>query len=226
MTLASFRGTIAFLVHAARWRRWWWWLVVLATGCASLSQVQPADTLGAGRLQVAVAPAVSAPAAEPGRLSPVFDVAVRYGAHERLDVGASLGQSGLVLSGKVLLTPRQWALLVSVAPFVGANLVLGGEPLRATATQYTLGAPLLVGLRLGAHQLVLGARVQLLAERPVDGAVTSQTWAWGGSAGVVARLSRAVAVMPELAAVVPFAGPGGPVAQLRLGFLLGEPAAP
>lgn len=219
----SVRGL--FLVFcAAQWQ-----------ACATLGSLQTADTVGAGRLQVGVEPGVTAllprTSSELPSLTPQFDVSVRYGAAERLDLGVRAGQSGLGLETKVMLTPREWPLLVSVAPALSAKLEPSGEPLSIVGETFGAALPLLIGVRLGPHQLVLGPRVQGFVFLPNDGATSSyRVVLAGGTVGVALRVSRAVAVMPELALLLPVVqggdaprlGAGVPV-QLKLGFLLGEP---
>lgn len=204
-------------------------------GCASLGSTQTADTVGAGRLQVGVEPGVTAlPRASNERpsLTPLVDVSLRYGAAERLDLGLRVGQSGLGLETKVMLTPRAWPVLVSLAPTLSAKLEPAGEPVALVGQTFGAALPLLVGVRLGPHQLVLGPRVQGFVFLPNDAAATPfRVLMAGGSLGVAVRVSRAVAVMPELAVLLPLAqrgdapllGAGAPV-QLRVGFLLGGPA--
>lgn len=217
--------------------------------CVAISSVQTADTLGAGRLQVGLEPGVAgAIQTSTGvTLAPAADVAVRYGAAERLDVGARLGQSGLELQLKVMVTPPGARVAVSLAPHLAGQLrfVSNGSPestpsLDVTGLLVNGGLPLLVGLRLGPHQLVVGPRVHVLASVPSTATEpASRRFATGGSVGVSLRVSRSVAVMPEVALLVPLS-PGPPVAtmdtltqlsagllvQTRLAFLLGDSAQP
>ncbi len=215
--------------------------------CVAISSVQTADTLGAGRLQVGLEPGVAGVVQTSTGvvLAPAADVAVRYGAAERLDVGARLGQSGLELQLKVMVTPPGTRVAVSLAPHLAGQLRfvsnLSPESTPGVGVAGLLvngGLPLLVGVRLGPHQLVLGPRVHVLASVPSSAAEPgSRHFATGGSVGVSLRVSRSVAVMPEVALLVPLS-PGPPVAttdtfsqlsagllvQTRLAFLLGDSA--
>ncbi|MBL8918975.1 MAG: hypothetical protein JNJ54_08970 [Myxococcaceae bacterium] len=213
--------------------------VFMLSGCVALSSVQPADTLGRGRLQVGIEPGLSAAVTPRAPLlpQPVMDVSLRFGALERLDLGARLGQSGLEVSTKVMLTPRRSPVLVSVAPALGGTVLLAGDTPAVVGQSFSAALPLLLGLRLGPHQLVLGPRAQLMvvvASDPNQPALRALLV--GGSLGVALHVSRAVTVLPELA-VAPVVlrdgalppgvpgvtgGEGVPV-QLRLGVLLGEP---
>ncbi|MBM4778999.1 MAG: hypothetical protein GQE15_14940 [Archangiaceae bacterium] len=204
-------------------------------GCAAIGSTQTADTVGAGRLQVGVEPGVTAllprTSTQTSSLTPLIDVSVRYGAAERLDLGVRAGQSGLGLETKVMLTPREWPVLVSLAPALTATLAPSGEPVSIAGSLFSAALPLLIGVRLGPHQVVLGPRAQGFVFLPTDGArLPFRALMAGGSLGVALRLSRAVAVMPELALLMPLAqggdvpamGVGVPL-QVKLGFLLGEP---
>lgn len=211
------------------------WVWGWQSGCAAIGSTQTADTVGAGRLQVGVEPGVTAllprTSNERPSLTPLVDVSVRYGAAERLDLGVRAGQSGLGLETKVMLTPRAWPVLISVAPAIMAKLEPAGEPLSIVGQTFSAALPLLVGVRIGPHQLVLGPRVHGFVFLPNDGVSSSyRALMAGGSLGVAVRVSRAVAVMPELAVLLPLVqsgdvptmGAGVPL-QLKLGFLLGEP---
>lgn len=216
-------------------------VLCLTQGCVAISSVQTADTLGRGRLQVGVEPGVAGVVRAPPGLSaaPVADVAVRYGVADRVDVGGRFGQSGLELALKAMLTPRAWPLIVSLAPSASGQLRVSST-LEVTGQILNLALPLLLGLRLGPHQLVLGPRLHLLASLPADpNEAATRRFAAGGSLGVALRVSRAVTVLPELAVLAPLspqpllATPdtfsqlsGGVLVQARLAFLLGPGAEP
>lgn len=216
--------------------------------CVAISSVQTADTLGAGRLQVGLEPGVTGviQTSTGVTLAPAADVAVRYGAAERLDVGARLGQSGLELQLKVMLTPPGTRVAVSVAPHLAGQLRFApnGSPdatpgVDVAGLLVNGGLPLLVGVRLGPHQLVVGPRLHVLASVPSTATEPgARRFAAGGSVGVSLRVSRAVAVMPEVALLVPLAPAprlatmdtftltSGLLVQTRLAFLLGDSAQP
>ncbi len=214
--------------------------LVLVSGCVSLSSVQTADTLGAGRVQVGLEPGVAGVVAPSSKLTaaPAADLSLRYGLFEHLDIGGRFGQSGLELQTRLMVTPRAWPVVVSLAPSiagtfrVSSNLAISGQLLN-------LALPLLVGVRFGAgHQVVFGPRVHLLGVVPSDPNETGRrVWAAGGSVGLAFRVSEAVAVMPELAVVAPLTEralieaqdsfsqlTGGLLVQARVGFLLGKTA--
>lgn len=203
-------------------------------GCVSLSSVQTADTLGKGRLQVAVEPGVWGGATSEGaRLLPHVDAAVRYGVSDRVDLGVRAGSSFLELMGKVLLTePSDAHLAVSVAPAASGGI----SPLvRDSAGRLTgvggivnLALPVLVGFKTaGGSELVLGPRVHgLLTLGPTRWLVLAA----GMSAGFLWRLGERVGLMPEVSVVMPIAtnqtkvgvlDPSGPLLQIKVGVLFG-----
>lgn len=218
------------------------WVALGATGCVSLSSAQTAETLGRGRVQVGLEPGVAG-RFDVGRhaltVAPASDVSVRYGALERLDVGARLGQSGLEVQAKVMLTPRSSPFIASLALQLAGQLRVDPS-LAITGQLFNLALPLLLGLRLGPHQLVLGPRLHLFASLPADATeAPGRVVAAGGSVGVALRVSPAVLVLPEVAVVSPLSPTpllertdtfsqltGGVLAQVRLGFLVGAPAGP
>lgn len=202
----------------------------LSTSCVSTSSVQTAETLGRGRFQVALEPGVTAvgQTERPFAFAPLADLSVRYGLFERMDVGARVGQAGLEVQARVMVTPREWALLVAVAPSIAGSLRLD-QRLAVTGLLTTAALPLLIGVRLGAHQLVLGPRVQVVTAAPAGSLLPLA----GGSLGLALQLSPAVTLMPELSVLVPWATPApaepedglsrlaGPHVGFRLGFLFG-----
>jgi hypothetical protein len=213
------------------------WVALSAMGCVSLSSVQTADTLGAGRLQLGIEPGVAGlvdPSTRAVAVSPAADFSVRYGALDRLDLGARLGQSGLELQAKLMVTPRSSPFIVSFAPHLAGQLRVDSR-LAITGQIINLGLPLLLGLRLGRHQLILGPRLHVLGSLPADRAEPARrVLAVGGSIGLSIRISSAVQVLPELALVAPLEPQplldradtfsqltGGVLAQARLGFLIG-----
>ncbi len=209
--------------------------LALCAGCVSLSSAQQADTIGEGRLQLGVEPGVSfgvdtRPLAVTP--SPAPDLSLRYGAFERLDLGGRLGASGAELQAKLMFTPRWSPFIASLAPSIAGQPRLSST-LAVTGLVVNFALPLLLGVRLGPHQLVLGPRLHLFG---ATGAAPGRLFAAGGSFGAVFRVSRAVAVMPEVGVVVPLGAPADPnaldsyarlgrgaLAQLRLAFLVGEP---
>ncbi|WP_245919083.1 hypothetical protein [Melittangium boletus] len=218
-------------------------LGLLGSGCASISQVQTADTLGAGKFQFALEPglahlavAESETGTEASANLPQFDIALRYGVTDRLDLGARLGTSLVELQGKYLFTnPENPTLAVSLAPSL-SGFVGGAGPVDVGYVRLAL--PLLVGFKTsGGSEFVLGPRLEgtrFLAG--ADGSSASLNYLSGGaSVGYALRVSEGFRLMPEVAYSRPFAGAvtagdqaaGGTVNaggtwQFKLGFLFGQ----
>jgi len=218
-------------------------LGLLGSGCASISQVQTADTLGEGKFQFALEPGLARASATDSETSegttvnvPQFDLALRYGVTDRLDLGARLGTSLVELQGKYLFTnPENPTLAVSLAPSVSG--IFGG--IGSVDVGYVrLALPLLVGFKTsGGSEFVLGPRLdgtRFLAG--ADGSSASLNLLSGGaSVGYALRVSEGFRLMPEIAYSRPLAGAvtagdesaGGTVNaggtwQFRLGFLFGQ----
>lgn len=221
----------------------WPCCLLLGWGCASLSSVQTASTLGRGHFQLGVEPGVrlQSALADPTRsgsatwVAPHVDVAARYGVTDRLDVGVRGGTSLVELQGKYLLTsPENSRHALAFAPTLGGwSSSAGGLTVHTARLQL----PLLWGLKVdGGSEFVLGPRLDSRAALgttpPFDGAV----WALraGGSVGFAWRATRLLRLLPELGFLAPIAltvarqnvGRTGLAAatmevQLKLGLLFG-----
>ncbi|GHG94167.1 hypothetical protein [Comamonas sp. JC664] len=201
-----------------------------------MSHVQTADTLGAGRFQFAIEPGALGAAvlggdsATAGVVMPHFDMALRYGVSERVDVGARVGFSLAELQTKVLLTqPNDPDLAISLAPSIsGASITMGDEDEGISTRYVNVALPLLVGFKTdGGSELVLGPRVIYTRFGGVN------LLSAGGSLGYALRVSNGLRVMPEVGISFPLvgkvdgsgadfaAGFNGGFAQFKLGFLFG-----
>lgn len=206
--------------------------LVLITACASVGGVQTAETVGKGNLQIGVEPGIQLAGGRPGlQVYPHLDAAVRFGVTEVLDVGLRAGWSFLEAQAKWLLTARDSKVLVSVAPTVGGVVLTSGANLGGILSAST---PLLIGIPVGAHQLVLGPRSQQFVFISA-GATPVYLLTVGGSVGFALRFSDSLTLLPELAAVWPLFGglparrdgtdflygtQGTGLFQFKLGFLL------
>lgn len=222
---------------------------VLGTGCASVSHVQTADTLGAGRFQFGIEPGVMGAAvlggednAAAGGYVPHFDLALRYGVAERVDVGIRLGSSLAELQTKFLLTqPDDPVKAISLAPSIsgasfGSGTTSDGES--ASTNYLNVSAPLLVGFKTkGGSELVLGPRVmwtRIAGNVGNDGAAVNII-SVGASVGYALRITEGFRLMPEVGLSFPvvgqvsttnndseaIAGFNSGFAQFKLGFLFG-----
>jgi len=200
-------------------------------GCAAVGQVQRADTLGTGNLEVGFEPGAQVFGGPRGAAPvPALDAALRIGVSERVDLGLRLGFPWAEVQGKVLLTePGDPKLAVSIAPsFGGTAMPTSGAPV----TVVHASLPVLIGFKFGAHELVLGPRLMLYASpSSMTGDVVVSP---GGSLGVALQVTKHFALMPEVALSAPVfgLGPGGgglmasqtgavsTIAQFRLGLLI------
>ncbi len=212
--------------------------IVLLTACASVGGVQLAETVGKGNLQIAVEPGVQVLGGLPVlQVYPHLDAAVRYGFTDQLDLGLRAGWSFLEAQAKWMLTePKRGGLIFSVAPTLGGMVVTSGE----TSLSGFLNAatPVLLGIPIGADELVLGVRSQHLVFVGGGSLIPTYSLGVGGSVGFALRFSDTLTLLPEVAAVWPVYG-GQPVTrsdgtnadfaygaaqvgifQFKLGFLL------
>lgn len=217
------------------------------TGCASISNVQTADTLGRGRVQVGIEPGLWGLASTQGAAAvPHVDVAVRFGVSEGVDLGVRGGLSFLELQSKFLFTkPGDRSLAISLAPTVGGIMGLSNT---STGGWLNIGVPLLIGIKTaGGSEFVIGPRLQNLLIFSSGGSSTAGSTLYGlavgSSIGFAWRITDNFGLMPEFSAVYPVAGAsafagttnagtnlglGAAFVQFKLGILVGgfRPVAP
>lgn len=221
-------------------RTLWVGVLVLAGGCASVGNVQRADTLGKGNFQVGIEPGVQMVVAGAAVLPyPHLDGSVRFGITDGVDLGVRAGFSFLEAQGKFLVTrPGAPGTIVSIAPtFGGIFLGAGG----AGAGLLHFAVPALIGIPVGQHELVIGPRLQGYYASSVVGAGSAGLiLAPGATVGFAFQASETVALLPELGIVVPVigsvgaagvpgvttAGIGGAFAQFKVGILIGKRRKP
>lgn len=194
----------------------------MAGGCATLGSFQSADTVGKGQWEVAVEPSLWGGSSS-GSVAAVPHLAVsgRYGASDRVDVGARMLGNGLDGTIKVLLTPPDSdGVVVSLAPTAGGLFALGG------AAIFNASLPVLVGIPTSdASQLVIGPRVVGIAGVTVD--ESDALLLVGSSLGYYASLGGRFAIVPELSVVAPVTGEGsGVLLQIGVGGVLGSGDSP
>lgn len=210
-------------------------LLPVLGGCATLGTFQNAETLGKGNWEVGVEPSLAGLAdgldTEP---FPAVAVSGRIGVGDRVDLGGRVGSGGVELTGKFGLTHREARVPVSVGlSAAGMSVGYAGD----TVTALTAQVPLLVGVRMGAHELVLGPKLHLFHMGASYAGSSEALWSVGGSAGFSARVGPTVKLVPELAFAVPvlnvssgeddtdYALRKDPpiVLQVGMGFLFGNP---
>lgn len=206
----------------------------VVTGCASISNVQMADTLGRGGFQVGIEPGVwAATSTNPATSTstsnaawlPHVDVSARFGVSEGVDLGLRAGMSFLELQTKFLFTkPGDRHLAVSLAPTIG-GFVLGGSSTTSSSLGGILnvGLPVLIGIKTSnGSEFVIGPRLQsliLFAGTSAGGAVFGL--GAGTSVGFAWRISDNFGLMPEASVVVPLVGAAAFSSQVTTGSALG-----
>lgn len=180
----------------------------LAVGCATHGGVTTAHPVGQGNVQVGIEPgAAMVSGVDRPAVAPTFNVAVRYGVSDRVDLGGRLGTTGYELLGKIQLNQPGADVPISVAP--SGHVVAWGRNDHGFAyVQYQV--PLLVGIPLGESQLVVGPKVRHMIAVGGAGGHSS-----GGSVlmtgGVVAlslKAGNTFRFHPEVALDVPTIGTG------------------
>lgn len=215
--------------------------LVLSVGCASISNVQMADTLGKGNFQVGIEPGVWGAASGQGTaFIPHVDGAVRFGVSDGVDLGVRAGFSLVEFQSKFLFTkPGDRHLAISLAPTIGGFVGGGGT---SSAAWLNIGVPLLIGIKLpGGSEFVIGPRLQNLVVWSSSSTSTNPAaiygLAVGSSLGFAWRISDNFGIMPEVSAVYPVVGAanfagltqassgfnaGLAIVQFKLGFLVGR----
>lgn len=180
-------------------------------GCATIGTAQTASTLGKGRVQVGLEPAITGLVAETGLAYPRVDLAVRYGVADGVDVGGKIGSVGLEFGGKFRLTRPEAEeevrrVVVSVAPTLGGALI--GVPGVNFGSIYAQ-VPVLVGIPVGAgDELVLGPKIHdWYAFGDVSVASGgANLLSVGTTVGYAARMGERFRILPEIAVLVPVHG--------------------
>jgi hypothetical protein len=181
------------------------------TGCASLSNVQTADTLGKGNVQVGIEPGLWGVAGNSGAtVIPHVDASIRYGVADRVDLGVRAGSSFFELQSKFLLTtPGDPKIAVSIAPTFGGLVALGTTSGGSgSAGLLNIGLPVLIGFKTrGGSEFVIGPRLQnILLFGSGGGSGAVYLMGLGGSFGFFWRIADKFGLLPEIAAVYPVVG--------------------
>ncbi|MBL8910654.1 MAG: hypothetical protein JNM17_08140 [Archangium sp.] len=203
---------------------------LLSVGCASLSNMQMADTLGRGNFQVGVETGTwsAASATVPISVSngnpsflPHVDVAARFGVSDGVDLGLRAGLSFLELQGKFLFTrPGDPHLAVSLAPTAG-GLLLPGSGSAPVQGLLNIAVPVLIGIKTsGGSEFVIGPRLQNLIL--MSGTSTVYGLGAGVSLGFAIRFTDNFGLMPEASIVVPLVGASAFSSQTNTTSLTGD----
>ncbi len=178
------------------------------SACATVGSMQTASTLGPGKIQLTVEPgalAMSSFQENEAIAVPAFNTGIRVGVHERLDLGLRVGVVGIEFSPKLLLMEptSEDGVMVAIAPAASiARFGMYGEYQRWSNVQL----PVLVGVPLGPHEVVIGPRVvRLNIFAHFDDYDDDLTLYTGGSSlGLALRLGSRFTLMPEVSATRAF----------------------
>jgi len=161
----------------------------LVCGCYSFTALGRARTVERHRVEVLVATGLTGTATLDGdaNVRPSFEVGARYGLTDRVDLGARVGDYGGSLTARFQVHRSPDVL---VAPGLAYTLT----------DKLALELPVLFGFDVkGGHQIVLAPRaVYQLRFGVADLDHPAQFFFLGASAGFVWRITRHVALMPEV----------------------------
>ena len=188
--------------------------LVLGAGCVTLGSFETAEAVGAGRSQLSVEPSVWAvPLGDTGPVPlPNLAISWRHGLSDTIDLGFRLGVGGGELLSKFVLAGGLGEPTMAFAPTVGVYVLPGEE----TAVTGVAQVPLLIGLPLGANELVLSPKVELVGSPGARGGLL-----YGMGAGYAVRVSSSFRVLPEITVLYPAGGGNEPLAQAGVGLLFG-----
>ncbi len=216
-------------------------LLVTASGCITVGSAQPASTLGRGNFvggvegslwSVVVPDQRTATALGVSTLNvlPSVSGVLRVGVSDRVDLGARIGLNGLELQSKFMFTEPGAKLIVSLAPQLqGFYFPSINDGMGTSTNQFgmlSIPLPVLVGIRLGAHELVFGVRQVNQIVIYKESFANAQNYVaysmlFGASAGIALRFGTSFMMIPEIAAQVPVWQTAqtryGPVSTLGIG---------
>jgi hypothetical protein len=192
-------------------------------GCrGNLAPFQPARTMPAKGFALGVeGSAIGAASNEGDELEGTFSIAGRYALTDRIEIGARIGTTRPEIMAKFRLdNGKPGSVAFSLAPSIGA-FAATATGIRAFNDYGQL--PLLIGIPLGKHELVLSPSVHF------GHAVNVDTYVWGfaagpgASIGFVAQPKPWLAILPSFALAVPFfhAGPLGIDSNDTVAYQLG-----
>ena len=173
----------------------WTAIAALAlSGCYSFSTLGRARTIDKGHFQVFAAPeAFVVASGSGGNVRPIAEAGVRYGLTDNIELGGRLTTVGLTLGPRIQLRR-------SPHPTSGLDIAVAPAVAYTYPDKLALEAPVLLGLNLDRHQLVLAPRLvyQMRLDVPGQDVPVSFLYA-GASFGAALRVTESVTVLPEIA---------------------------
>jgi hypothetical protein len=189
--------------------------LVAASGCITTSSVQRAETLGKGNFEIGVEPGFEAVVVTNNTqvgnsYLPTSNFTARFGAGDKFDIGGRIGTGLLELMMKFMITdPSNEAFALSLAPSIeGFGFGAGSGGTAAAAGFLNIALPVLVGFKFGAHELVLGPRVNnflVFASASGSGSALIYSLVPGVSVGFAAHITDIFEIHPEVSIGVPVA---------------------
>ncbi len=177
---------------------------LLLPGCYAFTSLGRARVLDPGKLEVFVAPEVYAVASGGGAtVRPTGEVGARYGVVPGLDLGARITTLGFTLTSRVQLHR-------SSVPVGGIDVALAPGFAFTASDKLALELPVLVGISIREHQVVLAPRLVYQMRVGIGGQDAPAHFLYaGGSIGVALRVDAHVSLLPEIAFLTQvYADPG------------------
>jgi len=168
--------------------------LTLLSGCYSFSNLGRARTLDQGRVEVWGAPEAIVVATDTGAsVRPIGEVGVRYGITDDVEFDARITTLGVTVGPRLQLHR-------SPDPGSGFDVALAPSLAYTYPERLALELPLVVGLNLGEHQLVLAPRVAYQVRLDVPNVPGPVSFVYvGGALGLALRLTPNLTLMPEVA---------------------------
>ncbi len=196
-------------------------LFPLLAGCATLGTFQNAETLGQGAWELGIEPSMwGGISGEGSALYPHAGVSARVGVSDAVDLGGRVGSSGVEFTTKFALSKPGASMPVSLAPSFGGMAIGAGG---TSASVLALHVPLLIGIKTGENELVLGPKLHVYSFGVSTGgdAEGGALWSLGGSVGYSLRVGPTVRLIPEFAFAVPTLTTGEEGAESVVGLVDG-----
>lgn len=183
---------------------------VLGVGCASVSTLQGAHTVGKGELRAAVEPQMLvAPDLRDLNSGAVTTASIKYGLGDKVDAFGRFGMGSTQIGTKLMLTPPQgrWAVAVAPSLAMGLPMALGTDA--GVDSAWLADLPLLLDIPVNDGALVLGGKASyglLVGTEQIAGTATTPFALAGGLVGFHAPSRGGIAVNPEVTVLVPVLG--------------------
>lgn len=162
-------------------------------GCYSYSTLGRARIIAKGRFQAFAAPeALGIASRSGGSIRPTVEAGLRYGLTDRVELGGKLSVLGVTLGPRV-------QLLRSREPSSGFDLAIAPAVAYTFADKLALEAPLLAGVNLGPHQIVVAPRLVYQMQLDVPGQEGPVSFLYAGASfGAALRVTERFTFLPEV----------------------------